>query len=157
MSAPRKGTAMRRYLIRLAVLMALYIVILIGAKIAFRQLDQSGDQTGPLAYALALAPALPLIGVFWAVFRLLVEETDEYLRLLLVRQTLFATAFCLIIMTVWEWLQNFDLVPPGNGGFGAAFWWFVGLGFGGLFNKLTIGDSGAGCEREADDAPGGHQ
>ncbi len=132
---------MRRYLIRLAVLMAAYIVILIGAKIAFRHIDQ----TSPLAYVLALAPAAPLIGVFWAVFRLLVEETDEYMRLLLVRQTLFATAFCLVIMTVWEWLQNFDLVAPGNGGFGTAFWWFVGLGFGGLFNKLTIGDSGAGC------------
>jgi hypothetical protein len=141
------GTAMRRYLKRLAVLMVLYIVILIGAKLAFRQ-------TGPLAYALALAPALPLIGVFWAVFRLLLEETDEYMRLLLVRQTLFATAFCQVVMTVWEWLQNFDLVPPGNGGFGTAFWWFVGLGFGGLFNKLTIGDSGAGCGPEEDDAPG---
>lgn len=148
MSRPRMGSAMRRYLKRLAVLMVLYIVILIGAKLAFRQIDQ----TGPLAYALALAPALPLIGVFWAVFRLLVEETDEYIRLLLVRQTLFATAFCLVVMTVWEWLQNFDLVPPGNGGFGAAFWWFVGLGLGGLFNKLTIGDSGAGCGSDA--APG---
>ena len=147
MSRPRMGTAMRRYLKRLAVLMVLYIVILIGAKLAFRQ-------TGPLAYALALAPALPLIGVFWAVFRLLLEETDEYMRLLLVRQTLFATAFCQVVMTVWEWLQNFDLVPPGNGGFGTAFWWFVGLGFGGLFNKLTIGDSGAGCGPEEDDAPG---
>lgn len=147
MSTPRMGAAMRRYLRRLVVLMVLYIVILIGAKLAFRHIDQ----TGPLAYALALAPALPLIGVFWAVFRLLVEETDEYLRLLLVRQTLFATAFCLVVMTVWEWLQNFDLLPPGNGGFGTAFWWFVGLGFGGLFNKLTIGDSGTswgkGCGR----------
>lgn len=144
MSSPRTSPAMRRYLKRVGVLMALYIVILIGAKLAFRQVDQ----TGPLAYALALAPALPLLGVFWAVFRLLVEESDEYIRLLLVRQALFATGFCLVIMTVWEWLQNFDLVAPGHGGFGAAFWWFVGLGLGGLFNKLTMGDSGAGCGPE---------
>ena len=52
-----------------------------------------------------------------------------------VRQCLFATGFCLTIMTVWEFLQNFDLVPPGNGGFGAAFFWFVGLGFGALYNR----------------------
>lgn len=130
--------AMRRYLLRLAILMALYIVTLIGAKLAFRHIDQNGV----LAYGLALLPALPIIGVFWAVMRLLVEESDEYMRMLMVRQSLFATGFCLVIMTVWEWLQNFDLVPPGNGGFGAAFFWFVGLGFGGLFNKLTIGDSG---------------
>lgn len=130
--------AVRRYMLRLAVLMALYIVTLIGAKLAFRHIDQHGM----LAYGLALLPALPIIGVFWAVMRLLLEESDEYMRMLLVRQSLFATGFCLVIMTVWEWLQNFDLVPPGNGGFGAAFFWFVGLGLGGLFNKLTIGDSG---------------
>lgn len=139
-----RSAAMRRYLIRLFVLMSAYIAILIAAKLAFPHVPPRGA----LAYALALAPALPLLGVFWAVFRLLVEESDEYMRLLLVRQTLFATAFCLVIMTVWEWLQNFDLVAPGNGGFGAAFWWFVGLGFGGLFNKLTRGDSGAGCGPE---------
>ena len=138
---------MRRYLVRLAALMAAYVALLIGAKLAFPLVPPRG----PLAFALALAPALPLIGVFWAVFRLLVEEGDEYLRLLLVRQTLFATAFCLVVMTAWEWLQNFDLVAPGHGGFGTAFWWFVGLGLGGLFNKLTLGDSGAECGTAPED------
>ena len=45
-------------------------------------------------------------------------------------------------MTIWEFLQNFDLVPPGNGGFGAAFFWFIGLGFGALYNRLTLGTAG---------------
>ncbi len=139
MSGPfGKLPAMRRYLWRLGILMTLYIAVLAAAKLAFRHIEPHGL----LAYALAVLPALPIIGVFWAVMRLLLEESDEYLRMLMVRQTLFATGFCLVVMTVWEWLQNFDLVPPGNGGFGAAFFWFVGLGFGGLFNKLTIGDSG---------------
>ena len=62
------------------------------------------------AYALAIAPALPIIGVFWAVMRLLVEEPDEFMRMLLVRQCLVATGFCLTIITIWEFLQNFDLV-----------------------------------------------
>ena len=85
------------------------------------------------------------IGVFWAVMRLLVEEPDEFLRLLLVRQILIATGFCLTIMTVWEFLQNFDLVAPGTGGFGAAFFWFLGLGVGAIYNKLTLGTAGADC------------
>jgi hypothetical protein len=34
------------------------------------------------------------------------------------RALALATAFCLVIMAVWEWLRNFDLVAPGNGGFG---------------------------------------
>ena len=133
-----KSPAMRRYVIRLAVLMTFYVVALLAAVSAFR----ADLVSGPAAYALAVVPALPVIGVFWAVMRLLVEEPDEFMRLLLVRQTLIATGFCLTIMTIWEFLQNFDLVPPGNGGFGAAFFWFVGLGVGALYNWLTIGTTG---------------
>ena len=130
--------ATRRYVVRVAILMTTYVAVLLAAKWTFAAVEPSG----PLAIALAVAPALPLIGVFWAVMRLLVEETDEYIRLLFVRQCLFATGFCLTIVTIWQWLQNFDLVPPGNGGFGAAFFWFIGLGFGALYNRVTMGDWG---------------
>jgi hypothetical protein len=131
---------MKRYVTRLIVLMGIYLVTLFVAVRMFR----ADAVSGPFAYALAVLPALPVIGVFWAVMRLLVEEQDEFIRLLHTRQCLFATGFCLTIMTVWEFLQNFDLVPPGNGGFGAAFFWFVGLGFGALYNRLTLGTAG-GC------------
>lgn len=133
-----RSEAIRRYVRRLIVLMAIYLVTLFVAVKLFR----AGAVSGVSAYALAILPALPIIGVFWTVMRLLVEEKDEFIRLIHVRQCLFATGFCLTIMTVWEFLQNFDLVPPGNGGFGAAFFWFVGLGFGALYNRLTIGTSG---------------
>ncbi len=130
--------AIKRYVRRLAVLMTLYLLILFATKWIF----DAAQPSGTLAYALAVAPALPLIGVFWAVMRLLMEETDEYIRLLFVRQCLFATGFCLTVVTIWQWLQNFDLVPPGNGGFGAAFFWFLGLGLGAVFNRVTMGDWG---------------
>ena len=42
--------------------------------------------SGPAAYVLAIVPALPVIGVFWAVMRFLIEEPDEFVRLMLVRQ-----------------------------------------------------------------------
>lgn len=133
--AKYKSPAIRMYLIRLFVLMSIYIITLIAAVTAFK----SHAVSGIAAYALAVLPALPIIGVFWAVMRLLVEETDEFVRMLHVRQSLVATGFCLTVMTVWEFLQNFDLVPPGNGGFGAAFFWFMGLGVGALYNRLTLG------------------
>jgi hypothetical protein len=41
-------------------------------------------------------------------------------------------------MTIWQFLRNFELVPQGDGGFGATFVWFVGLGVGALFNWLTV-------------------
>ena len=34
-------------------------------------------------------------------------------------------------------------VAPGNGGFGAAFFWFMGLGFGALYNRVTVGTTGS--------------
>ena len=125
--------AMKRYMIRFGILITLYVVILVAAKITFAAVQPQGV----LAYALALAPALPILGIFWAVLRLLVEEPDEYIRMLFMRQCMIATGFCLTVVTVWQWLQNFDLVEPGNGGFGAAFFWFVGLGVGALYNHFT--------------------
>lgn len=130
--------AAKRYTRRLAVLMAIYLVTLFVAVRLFRH-----DQVNAaLAWPLAIAPALPIIGVFWAVMRFIIEEKDEFIRMLIVRQCLVATGFCLTTMTVWEFLQNFDLVPPGNGGFGAAFFWFMGLGVGAIYNKLTMGTAG---------------
>lgn len=135
----KMSPASRRYLTRLAVLMALYLVLLFAVSRLFR----NDPPAGVLAYAAAIAPAVPVIGVFWAVMRFIVEETDEFQRLLLVRQCLFASGFSLTVMTLWEFLQNFDLVSQDNGGFGAFFFWAIGLGLGALFNKLTMGTSGS--------------
>ena len=138
MTACYKSPATRRYIKRLTLLMALYMVAVFTAGWVFRHTAISG----PAAWAMALAPALPIIGVFWAVMRLINEESDEFIRMLIVRQCLVATGFCLTVMTLWEWLQNYDLVAPGNAGFGAAFFWFIGLGVGALYNRVTMGTWG---------------
>jgi len=130
--------ATKRYVRRLAVLMGFYLVLVFAAGWMFRHFEMSG----PAAWAMAIAPALPIIGVFWAVMRLLVEETDEFIRMLLVRQCLVATGFCLTIVTIWDWLRNYDVLPNGNAGFGAAFFWFVGLGVGAVYNRITMGTWG---------------
>jgi hypothetical protein len=131
----KTGSAMRRYVQRLAVLMSIYIACLYLAVSQFRHHHPSGF----VAYVLAIAPALPIVGMFWAVMRLIIEETDEYVRMLYVRQALFGTGFCLSIVTTWDFLQNFGLVAKGDNGFGAAFVWFVGFGLGDLYNRLTLG------------------
>lgn len=132
--ATRPSPAMRRYLKRLTICMTIYVVLIFSVGYLFRH----APPTGVLAWGAAVLPALPILGTFWTIFRLLEEETDEYIRHMLVRQSLFATAFCLSIMTVWEFLQNYDVLPPGNGGFGAAFFWFIGLGIGGMVNGLAM-------------------
>ncbi len=130
-----QNPAMRRYLRRLAISITLYMLFLF---VALRWVDAV---SGPLAYLLGALPGIAVLGVFWAVGRLIIEETDEYLRMLLVRQTLVATAFALSIATVWGFLENVRLVPHVDA-FYITVLWFAGLGVGSLVNWLTLGDSG---------------
>ncbi|VAV95558.1 hypothetical protein MNBD_ALPHA04-530 [hydrothermal vent metagenome] len=129
-------SATRRYTIRVAALMVTY-VILLAVAVGF---VDTGRVTGLPAYILAVLPALPIIGMFWAIGKFLIEMEDEYLRMLQVRQMIVATCFALAVATVWGFLEEFELVP-----FVPAYWvtilWFFGLGIGQVVNKITTGDS----------------
>ena len=125
--------ALRRHLTRLAALMTIYVVCIFLAGYLFRHSPSSGLA----AYALAVLPALPIVGVVWTIMRLIIEETDEYLRMLHVKQNLFATGFCLTVMTVWEFLQNYNVVSQDSQGFGTTFVWFMGLGIGAIYLRFT--------------------
>lgn len=122
---PRAATPayMRRYTARLLLFMGAYVAILIGSLTFANNGAAHGQAT---LIGLALISAFPIIGVFWAIFRLLVEVDDEYQRLLFVKQTLLATALTLAIVTVWQFLQVYDVVASGPQWMGAI--WFAMLG-----------------------------
>ena len=126
--------AAKRYNRRMIGLWLVYAAALFVALYTFKH--QLID--GPVAYVIAILPALPIIGVFATVGRYLVEEQDEYLRMLMVRQTLWATGFALSVATIWGFLENFGLVEHIEA-FYIAVIWFLGLGLGSLMNKLTLG------------------
>jgi hypothetical protein len=128
-----RSPAMRRYLLRLAFSMIAYVATLAAAL----RFVGSGAVTGPLAYLLALLPGLSVAGVFWAIGRLLIEEQDEYIRMLLVRQVLVATGFTLSVVTIWGFLENFGLVSHVDA-FYITVLWFGGLGLGSCYNSLTL-------------------
>lgn len=129
----RKGCATpaaMAYSRRALPLSAAYVIGLLGAITAHDRLHVDG----PALYAIAIVPALPLLGVIWALGRLLVEETDEYQRALAVRKMLVATGFLLVVATIWGFFEDFGLAPHLP-----AYWafivWCVGLGLGGIINK----------------------
>jgi hypothetical protein len=126
--------AQRRYNKRVVVLSIAYAVALLGATYAFKHHLLSG----PVAYGAAALPALPLIGVFAAIGLYLVEEQDEYVRMLMIRQTLWASGFALSIATIWGFLESFELVQHVESYYVAVLW-FGGLGLGSFVNKLTLG------------------
>jgi len=123
-----------RYNKRVIVLSLIYSAFLIGAVYGFKHHLVGGV----LAWIVAILPALPIIGIFAAIGLYLVEEQDEYVRMLMVRQTLWASGFSLSIATVWGFLESFELVSHIE-----VYWvsvlWFGGLGLGNFANRLTMG------------------
>jgi hypothetical protein len=114
---------MRRYTIRIVLFVSSYVIILTSS-LAFARGGSEHSQATLIG--LALITAFPIIGMFWAIFRLLVETDDEYQRLLFAKQNLLATAATLAIITVWQFLQVYDVVTTGPQWMGVI--WFAMLG-----------------------------
>ena len=68
--------------------------------------------TGFWKFPLALLPALPLVVMFGSYSRYLSEETDEYVRSLVVNQILVATTVSLVCAVVWGFLTDLGGAPP---------------------------------------------
>ncbi|MCJ7421336.1 hypothetical protein [Sphingomicrobium astaxanthinifaciens] len=135
-----RGRASRAYLVRMLIVSVAYV----GAVFAASALIDEGDPVTPLSIAIAIVPGLAIAGYFYAMGRFLVEQQDEFMRMLMVRQTLVATAVAFSAASIYGFLENFGQVPHLD-----AYWWpitfFFGLGLGALVNKLTFGTYGEGC------------
>src|SRR4051794_7740590 len=66
---------------------------------------------GALRILLALLPAVPLVGMFVSYGRYLSEETDEYVRSLVIQQILSATTVAMTVAVVWGLLSDLGGAP----------------------------------------------
>ena len=99
--------ATRRYLGRFIPLMIVYVIVILGVSLAFRHLQPEG----PLAWALAIAPALPILGVIAVMGLYLREETDEFQRAVLIESMLWGIGLTLSGSTVWGLLEFYVDAP----------------------------------------------
>lgn len=130
-------SASRRYLIRVAAAMAVYLVSLFAADHLIGDLEVSGS----LAWALAVIPGLATAALFWAVGMFIVETTDEFLRMMAVRQQLIATGFAMSVACIWGFLEDFELVGHAEG-YWIVVLWALGQPVGMVFNRMTVGSWG---------------
>ncbi len=128
-----RSLAVRRYNQSAIILALLYAAFLMAAIYAFTHQLVSG----PLAVVVAILPALPIIGMFAAMGRYLMEEKDEYIRMLTARKSFYATGFALSVATAWGFLEAFELVGHVEAYYIAVLW-FGGLGVGSCVNTLTM-------------------
>lgn len=132
-----RNPAYKRYIRRMAVLSIVYICAVVLAS----SLIPDDAPPAPLNIAIALIPGIAVLGVIWAMGRLLSELDDEYLRMLEVRKFIVATGLALAVASVWGLLELMTTVPRLP-----VFYifplWCLGLAVGSLVNKLTLGDAG---------------
>ncbi|HEX7761410.1 MAG TPA: hypothetical protein VF459_18030 [Caulobacteraceae bacterium] len=107
MTKAQWSPALKRYQARFWPTMIVYALVLWGAI----HLLQTGHPAGLTKYALAVAPAVPTLAVIAILGRYLVEETDEFRRMLTVQSMLWGLAFILAVTTVWGFLEGMADAP----------------------------------------------
>ena len=124
MNCTTNNPAARRYMRRNLITMLLYGLSLALAAWAFLRYHP----TGPLAWLLAVLPALPLIGLL-AIFGLyLAEEKDEFQRFIGIQSMLWGIGGTLAVTNIWGFLESFAHVRHLNPTLDAViFWIFVGI------------------------------
>jgi len=117
-SGRMRSTAAKNYSRRFMTAMSVYVFTLLTTVGVWRYLKP----TGVLAYALATAPALPLIAAIGVIGVYLREEPDEFQRAILAEGALWATGGMMGIASVWGFLEMFRLVPHVDSWFAFPIW-----------------------------------
>ncbi len=124
----------RRFLLRLGSSVAVLALAVVGA----RYLTANGLVGGPVVWVLAVVPGLAMLGFFYAIGMLIIEQKDEFIRMLIIRQVFIGTGIALSFAIVWGFLEEFGLVAhiyP----YYVAIAWILGFAFGGFVNRITHG------------------
>lgn len=103
-----RSEAGRRYLRRFIPTMLAYVVIILGVSFAFRD----AALAGPLAWVLAVAPALPVLRVIAIMGLYIREEKDEFQRNVLIESMLWGMGLTLSATTVAGFLEMYVHTPP---------------------------------------------
>lgn len=110
--------AFRRYQQRVIASALVYAAALCAAVWLFKHHVPEGT----LRYVVAVAPALPLVGMIASMGLFLKEEDDEFQRTLMIEQMLWGTGGALVLASVWGFLENFGLVDHLEAYWGVVAW-----------------------------------
>jgi len=100
--------SMRRYRIRFGLAMTAYVLLVVAISWVW-PIERLPDGA---RHAAALLPVIPIGVLIWAMGRVLIEQEDEYLRLLQAQTMLVATGLLLLFATAWGFLQEYADFPP---------------------------------------------
>lgn len=132
-----KNSASRRYLVRMASAMGIYLLAILAGEYLIE-----GDRiTGAMVWLFALLPGVAIAAAVYVLGLYIFEEKDEFLRMLCIHQALIATGITLTFASIWGFLENYALVAHID-----VYWivilWFSGFGFGALVTRIVHGSWG---------------
>lgn len=127
-----QNPAYRAYLRRFVPIMLVYVAAIMVASFT---IPDDAEATG-WTVMIAVLPGLAIVGVLWAMGRLLMELSDEYLRMIEVKKALIATGFALAVSSVWGLLEFYTDVPKLPIFFVFPIW-CTGLALGSLWTKVS--------------------
>lgn len=125
------NAAKRRYQYRFWPIMVAYVAAVVGVTWLFN----NQPPEGPIKFALAVLPALPIVGILWAIGRYLIEETDEFVRMQQVVALLIAMGLTLSFCAIWGFLEIYHLVETISV-FNISWGFFGAMGAGNLIVRL---------------------
>lgn len=119
-----KSSAQRRFVRSCFTSAGLVVLLAVAVALAFRLWHLKG----PLAYPVAVLPALPILWVLFETGRFLAVEKDEFQRNQLVECLLGGIGGTLATTTAWGYLEAFAHVPHlQTMWIYPIFWLFVGI------------------------------
>lgn len=130
-------SASRRYMVRMVAAMGGYLIAILAGE----YLIEGNRIAGPMVWMFALLPGLAIAAAVYVLGLYIFEETDEFLRMVCIHQSLVATGVALTFAAIWGFLENYGLVIHID-----AYWlvilWFFGFGFGALVTRIVHGSWG---------------
>ena len=124
MFCSNSNPAIRRYLRRFLTAITAYVVLLIAVMKYFHRFHPHG----PMAYVLAVLPAIAIIGSIVTVGLYLTEENDEFQRSLFIQSLLWGLGGVMTVTSVWSMLEVFTHIPAFEPSWTySCFWIFVGI------------------------------
>ena len=97
-----KGSLQREYVVGTWVFMGLYAVSIVAIEVA----GDAGRLEGPVLYAAALAPSLFIGGQLRVTLRML-SRLDEFMRALMAKRFIAASAVTFMLATTWGFLEMY--------------------------------------------------
>lgn len=123
--------AQRRHSRRVLAATLVYVAVLIPIVYVMKH----GLVAGSWRMILAVIPALPVVAMFGSYARYLSEETDEYIRTMVIRQILTATTISMVCAVVWGFLVDLGGAPP-IATYWIAFVWVAAQGVTAMIDKV---------------------